>query len=291
MNNFSQFTFDTIGRNTKIVETISGSISSTKQFVWSQQERLEERDQSGSLLRVFYKQGEIFNSNDYSYSFDHLGSIRELLDSSGNVQAQYDYDPYGRTIRSQGTQEADFRYASYYVHARSNLACTFYRNYSFSIGRWLSRDPIRPNTFYDYVQGNPITLYDPLGAAAVPRQPSGIGIDFVFDVLNKYPKCCQTSYHWCIKHWQKQWYFIPLKTSQKEREDHCWKDLLECIKDYGFDPDKFRHDANEFDSLTPEEYAESREQMKARQAKLRQELLDAQDKLRNDMDDFNRSHP
>ncbi|MBX3074687.1 hypothetical protein KF913_12230 [Candidatus Obscuribacterales bacterium] len=34
-NNFSQLSYDGIGRNTKIVETVSGLVTSTRQFVWS----------------------------------------------------------------------------------------------------------------------------------------------------------------------------------------------------------------------------------------------------------------
>jgi hypothetical protein len=37
------------------------------------------------------------------YSRDHLGSVREMTDSSGNIQARYDYDPHGRVNPIQGT--------------------------------------------------------------------------------------------------------------------------------------------------------------------------------------------
>jgi len=39
-----------------------------------------------------------------------------MADSSGNIQARYDYDPYGRTTLVQGTNLSDFQYAGYYAH-------------------------------------------------------------------------------------------------------------------------------------------------------------------------------
>jgi len=32
------------------------------------------------------------SSSNYLYTRDHIGSARELTDSSGNIQAQYGYD-------------------------------------------------------------------------------------------------------------------------------------------------------------------------------------------------------
>ena len=35
------------------------------------------------------------NKTSYFYSFDHLGSIREVTNNSGAIQAAYDYTPFG----------------------------------------------------------------------------------------------------------------------------------------------------------------------------------------------------
>ena len=84
---------------------------------------------------------------------DHLGSTRLLTDSSGNVLARYDYEPFGTEIpaglggRGQGYaaatapdgfnlkftgQERDFETGSDYLHARY---------YSAAQGRFQSPDP------------------------------------------------------------------------------------------------------------------------------------------------------
>ena len=71
------------------------------------------------------------------------GSIREMIDSSGNIQAQYSYDPYGRATKLQGILASDFQYGGYYFHSPSGLSLTLHRPYSSILGRWLNRDPIR----------------------------------------------------------------------------------------------------------------------------------------------------
>ncbi len=35
---------------------------------------------------------------------DHLGAVRELIDSSGNIQARYDYDPMVALLKFRGAQ-------------------------------------------------------------------------------------------------------------------------------------------------------------------------------------------
>jgi RHS repeat-associated protein len=85
------------------------------------------------------------------FSFDGNNapkSIREMTDSSGVIQSQFGYDPYGRQTQISGSGAVpDFGYAGMYVHQRSGLNLTPHRAYSPSMGRWLSRDPVQDPTF------------------------------------------------------------------------------------------------------------------------------------------------
>ena len=45
----------------------------------------------------------------YYYTRDHLGSVREMTDGSGTIQARYDYDAYGRVTTITGTVPSDFQ--------------------------------------------------------------------------------------------------------------------------------------------------------------------------------------
>lgn len=109
---------------------------------------------------------------------DHQGSIREMVDASGNIVADYSYDPYGRQTKIAGSgPDADFGYQGYYVHQRSGLNLTATRAYSPVLGRFLNRDLIGekksdPNLFA-YVRNNPISFFDPMGTDVWTEGPSG----------------------------------------------------------------------------------------------------------------------
>jgi RHS repeat-associated protein len=159
-------TYDGLGRCVKIVETTAGSVTSTKQFVWSDNQRCEERDATGVLTRQFFASGEKIGATAYFFGKDHLSSIRQMTDSSAVVQAQYAYSPWGEVTKLQGSQDADFGYAGYYTHQRSGLNLTVARAYSASLGRFMSRDPIAEAggmNLYGYCANSPIVYTDPLG--------------------------------------------------------------------------------------------------------------------------------
>ena len=152
----------------KIEERSGGSLTSTKQFVWCGSERCEERDASSAVTKQFFATGQRNSSTNYFYNTDHLGSVREMTNSSGVIQAQYNYDPYGQVTKLQGSQDADFQYAGYYVHARSGLNLTVYRAYNPGLGRWISRDRLEESggiNLYGYVLNDPVSASDPLGLA------------------------------------------------------------------------------------------------------------------------------
>jgi RHS repeat-associated protein len=172
--NHTEFTYDTLGRRIKIVErtgaTIgSGTITSTKQLVWDGNTLAEERNASNAVTKRFYTQGEQISGASYYYTRDHLGSVREMTNSSGAIQARYSYDPYGKVTKVSGAMDSDFQYAGYYGHAPSGLNLTMYRAYDSSTGRWLSRDPlpdaelIQGANLYWYVFNNAVNAVDPSG--------------------------------------------------------------------------------------------------------------------------------
>lgn len=164
--NNSQFMFDPLGRNVKIIEQAGGSTTSTKQFVWCDAERCEERDGSGALTKQFFSAGQRNDSTNYFYALDHLSSVREMTDAGGVIQSQYAFNPYGGSTKLQGSQTADFQYAGYFFHQASGLNLTLYRAFSSSLGRWINRDPIGESgstNIYSYTGNDPINFSDPAG--------------------------------------------------------------------------------------------------------------------------------
>jgi RHS repeat-associated protein len=163
----TEFAYDGLSRRTKIVE----SDGDTKTFVWGGNTIAEERDATGdNVTKRFFAEGEQRlgggDAGNYYYSRDHLGSVREVTDASGTVQAQYDYDAWGNQVVVTGNMSFDFGYTGHYRHAASNLYLALYRAYDPAMGRWISRDPIAENggfNLYAYVHNNSVNQWDPLG--------------------------------------------------------------------------------------------------------------------------------
>ena len=69
--NYSAFSYDGLGRNVDIVETTSGSVTSTKQFVWCEDSKrpyqaCEERNISGAVTKQFFANGQTISGANIS---------------------------------------------------------------------------------------------------------------------------------------------------------------------------------------------------------------------------------
>jgi RHS repeat-associated protein len=179
--NHTEFTYNGLGQRVKIVErtgtTIgTGTITSTKQYVWTKGGIAEERDGSNNITKRYFGQGEQrisgSTTTNYFYTRDHLGSVREVIGNDGStIHQRYAYDPFGRQSKVSGSNilndlDCDFQYAGMYFHATSVLNLTMYRAYNPNIGRWLSRDSSGEGSglnLYAYCGNNPINYVDVLG--------------------------------------------------------------------------------------------------------------------------------
>lgn len=163
-NNKTEFIFDSQDLCSKIIETVNGTVTSTKQFVWCNDRRCEERDGSGSLTKKFLAAGQINGSTKYFYITDHLGSIRMLTDNSGVIQQESNFDPFGRKQEIVANVNSDFNFTGFYTHERSKLELAVDRAFLPSIGRWISRDLAgSAANLYAYVANSPFSGIDPSG--------------------------------------------------------------------------------------------------------------------------------
>jgi RHS repeat-associated protein len=183
----SEFSYDGLNRRVRIVEKENGSTTSERRLLWCEDETCEERDGSGgTVLKQYFDQGMKIltgsNMGDYYYTRDNLGSVREMIDSSGTIRARYNYDPHGRQTKLNGDLDCDFGFARLTTERGSGLFNAVYRYYDPETGRWLNRDPLPnaelsegPNLFA-YVQNNPINKTDRLGLVAFePRSWGPMG--------------------------------------------------------------------------------------------------------------------
>jgi RHS repeat-associated protein len=116
----------------------------------------------GGLLAV--KDG----SAVYHYTYDANGNVSEVLGDSGSVAAHYEYTPFGDAFVASGAYALtnEIRFSTKPLDSASGLYYYGFRYYNPSIGRWLSRDPIKERgglNLYDYVKNSSLDLYDYLG--------------------------------------------------------------------------------------------------------------------------------
>jgi len=167
-NTGSSFTYDGLGRLVRVVDTHGGAITADHSYTWfgSMRALAHDNTQSGSPVTTqYFDQGAIISGTSYYYVRDRLGSVTELVTTTGTIASQYTYDPYGNQTTVSGSA-SDIGYAGYFYHAASGLDFTMHRAYDTAHARWLNRDPIGELggvDLYTYVAGNPASRTDPLG--------------------------------------------------------------------------------------------------------------------------------
>lgn len=94
---------------------------------------------------------------------DQVGTVRDVVDSSGAIVAHHVYDAFGRLIGGDpltGPQPLGFQARPY--DAGTGLYFWRARFYDPGAGRFLSPDPLAPHG-YSFVEGNPLSWRDPTG--------------------------------------------------------------------------------------------------------------------------------
>jgi RHS repeat-associated protein len=106
----------------------------------------------------------------YFYLHDRLGSVRLVINDSGNVVKYYTYEPFGELIEDAGTFDNAFRFTGQYFDAEIEEYYLRARQYNPQIARFTSRDPVlgdqeEPLTLHKYLYcaNDPINNIDPTG--------------------------------------------------------------------------------------------------------------------------------
>jgi RHS repeat-associated protein len=96
---------------------------------------------------------------------DHLGSVRDVIDSGASILNHLSYDSFGNiTNESNPSVEFAFSYAGREYEASIGLYYNRARWYDARTGTFISVDPIREGVnWYAYVGNGPLTATDPSG--------------------------------------------------------------------------------------------------------------------------------
>lgn len=161
----ASFTYDPFGR--RATKSIVGTSTT---FLYDGANAVQEviggMNTANSLMG---KTDEVFQRTDsagaLSFLADGLGSTLALADSTGTLQTQYTFEPFGNTTSTGSASTNSFAYTGRELDA---TGLYFYRAryYSSALQRFVSEDPIGLvggiNTFV-YVRNSPVNLRDPLG--------------------------------------------------------------------------------------------------------------------------------
>jgi len=142
---------------------------------------LAESDANGTLVAEYvFVNGQRAVRRDVStgtmhyYFLDHLGSATVVANSSGTIENESDYLPFGEENAFQNSTEQHFKFTGKERDAETGLDYFGARYYGSSMGRWMSPDwsnapgPVPyaefsdPQTLnlYGYVRNNPLSQAD-----------------------------------------------------------------------------------------------------------------------------------
>ena len=171
-----EYVHDPLGR--RIAKKVNGSI--TEKYLWQGLTRLLAVYDGNDLLlaRFLYADGRMpvameQGSATYYLTYDQVGSLRVIADSSGNVVKSIDYDSFGNIIDDTNlTFEVPFGFAGGLSDRDIGLIRFGLRDYDPDLGRWTAKDPIGfaggDVDLYGYVLSDPVEYIDPEGLWRLP---------------------------------------------------------------------------------------------------------------------------
>jgi RHS repeat-associated protein len=129
-----------------------------------------------NALQTRYLHGEqvdqLFERQDslvaYWYLTDRLGSVRDVLDNSGNVKDAISYDGWGNIAsETNSSYRGNYAWTGRQLDVETNLQYNRARWYDSATGRWQTPDPLGftagDSNLYRYVSNHPPIATDPSG--------------------------------------------------------------------------------------------------------------------------------
>jgi RHS repeat-associated protein len=188
-----EYVHDPLGR--RIAKKVNGVI--VEKYLWKGlTQLLAVYDGSDNLLMRFeYADGRMpvsmmRSDGTYYFTYDQVGSLRVVADSTGTSVKAIDYDSFGNIINDTGPSfEVPFGFAGGLHDRDTGLVRFCYRDYDPDIGRWTAKDPILfaggDMDLYGYCLNDTVNLVDSLGSEFYGVANAGfLGFDYSTSTQN-----------------------------------------------------------------------------------------------------------
>ena len=165
----ASFVYDGLGRRES--KTINGNLT---EFLYDRLNPVQEMSGATVLANIlpglgideFLTRTDVVASVTSNFLTDSLGSPIAATDTSGAVQTEYTYEPFGKTTFTGNSNSSSYQYTGRENDGRG----LFYyraRYYHPQLQRFASEDPVRfgggDTNLYAYVRNSPVNARDPLG--------------------------------------------------------------------------------------------------------------------------------
>jgi len=146
---------------------------------------LLELNSSGNVVKTYiYANSQIIAQHDgshtaskYFYLHDRLGSVRQIINTSGNIVNYYTYEPFGQLLEQGGSLDNKFLFTGQYFDDEIGQYYLRARDYNPHIYRFTSRDLVagdfqNPLSLHKYLycQNEPVNRIDPWGLWTIQGQ-------------------------------------------------------------------------------------------------------------------------
>ncbi len=181
----ASYTYDVFGHRIASSVALNGGSATVTQYVYNG-DTLWAQLTSDGALQDFYVAGDradqwlatIDGSGAVGYDLtDHLGSIRDVMNTSGQVIASADYDAFGNAVTvSNPSQLGSLMYAGYFWNPEIAAYTDGARIYGPDLHRFWTQDPsgLGPDSNnYRYVKNGPTNATDPTGRFLVAQSEKG----------------------------------------------------------------------------------------------------------------------
>jgi len=168
---YKSSTVDSVTTNQRFIVDIAGKLPIILCVVDADDGSLERSYIYANAQPIGFYEGD-YTDPAYIYLHDRLGSVRQVIDSSGNVKNTYTYTPFGQDPNLQFAETVDnpFRFTGQWYDSEIDQYYLRARMYDPQLMRLTSIDPIRGKfehpinqNVYLYCANDPLNRIDPSG--------------------------------------------------------------------------------------------------------------------------------